>query len=158
MHDEVMAAGTQDVERFVSKLTLAAFQDSGWYNVDLNKGYSVYMGQGSGCKYLFDRCINMRGTAETPDFCAFSGNKLCDPTLTAKGNCEKATYTSFIPPEFRYFSQPNLGGADSEIEFCPVVRPMASEACYQPLLTSTNDFGESFGVNARCITGNLHST
>lgn len=44
MFDEIMAAGPQDVPRFVSKLTLAAFQDSGWYNVKITHGLNVTFG------------------------------------------------------------------------------------------------------------------
>lgn len=35
---------------------------------------------------------------------------------------------------------------------------MASESCYQPFLTTTNTFGESFGQNARCVMGSLSRT
>jgi hypothetical protein len=48
MHDELMVSGTVSGSRFVSKITLAAMFDTGWYNVNLDKGAHVVMGRGSG--------------------------------------------------------------------------------------------------------------
>jgi hypothetical protein len=50
MYDDIMSAHPQlyDNARFVSRITLAAMSDTGWYRTDLNNGLHVVMGRGSG--------------------------------------------------------------------------------------------------------------
>jgi hypothetical protein len=44
-------------ENYVSNLTLALLEDSGWYKVDYSKSENMLWGRNRGCEFLEDKCI-----------------------------------------------------------------------------------------------------
>lgn len=52
-----MSDGGRVKFRFVSVLTFAAFEDTGWYLVNYTNIESPTFGRGASCEFLFDSCI-----------------------------------------------------------------------------------------------------
>lgn len=72
-HD-FMAATTTHVARF-SALTLAAFEDSGWYKANYSVAQPLLWGRRQGCSFLTDKCVENGVPLATPNptFCVTEG-------------------------------------------------------------------------------------
>ena len=74
---------------FISNITLALFEDSGWYKVDYTKAQAVPWGKDKGCEFLEAKCINKKKIKKS--FLTFASN---DPMS------KLSTYDSVYHDEF----------------------------------------------------------
>ena len=111
-----------------SDITLAAFEDSGWYEVDYNYTDQVTFGKGRGCGFLTGNCV-VDGVAQFPDFCDTDSNAMCDNSLTQKGICRVKPSESPLSLEYQYFSDPTLSGNDYMADYCPYTQPYIDGDC-----------------------------
>ena len=139
-----------------SDVTLAVFEDSGWYAVNYDYTDQITFAKGSGCAFFSTPCL-INGVAQFPEFCDTSNTNLCTNLHTKKANCRIGTYTTALPTPFQYFSSPQRGGLDQLADFCPYPTPYSNGDCTsrskvtpftQPLY-----FGEKACENCRCFTG-----
>jgi len=105
-------------EIVVSDISLAVFEDSGWYNVNYFTGGLFKTGKGEGCAFLQEKCLDTNGKSRFPlDFCEISNDDFCSPGLIDRGHCY-IQYNWNIPSEYKYFSNQNYGGFESA-DYCP---------------------------------------
>ena len=130
-----------------SDISLAVFEDSGWYNPDYSYATEINFGYGQGCDFIEEKCIvNEEAIAE--EFCTDTETMFCDFSYLSYGYC--GLYEdSEIPQEFQYFSDETIGG-DYFNDYCPL-----NEGTYdcRSEFTATSDYGEKFGLNCRCVEG-----
>jgi hypothetical protein len=95
MGNDFMVADASIEDVVYSDLTLALFQDSGWYQVDFTYAMPIVWGKNAGCDWFSKKCISSSYTAEWPDyFCTdFATERLerCDFMHLHKGFCNRST-------------------------------------------------------------------
>ncbi|CAH6832920.1 ciliated left-right organizer metallopeptidase [Phodopus roborovskii] len=119
----------------LDSITLAAFEDSGWYQVNYSAAEELLWGQGSGPEFgLVSTCRN--GSSDF--FCTHSGLG-CHYLHLDKGSCS----------------------SDPRLEGCRMYKPLASGSeCWKEengLLRAGNPYGEIYHLQSRCFLANLTS-
>eukprot|EP00899_Mesostigma_viride_P029405 jgi/Mesvir1/964/Mv17516-RA.2 len=146
---------------FMSEVTLALFEDSGWYipaySAADSKSQGILWGRRQGCEFATGYCLT-RGkrlgdapvpAGQPPHFCAKSG-PMCTLERHAKGDCGIQTYKeTTLAPRFRYFNgttTPLAAGTLAQMDYCPYVAPR--QLCASPTTRSDRTRGEITGLNS----------
>jgi hypothetical protein len=156
MYNEYMVADASIQDVAYSAITLALFEDSGWYKADYAYATPFKFGQAQGCDFITHKCV----IDSTPQFSVFCNDitdqSACDFQHLSKGTCNLRELTNPIPPEYQYFNAADLGGRDSYIDYCPVVKAYSNGNCRgidtQQTLVDPN-YGEKACENCRCLEG-----
>ncbi|EKG07695.1 surface protease GP63, putative,metallopeptidase, putative, partial [Trypanosoma cruzi] len=113
---------------YYTALTMAAFEDTGFYKANWGTEEPMSWGNNSGCALLTEKCV-INGVTQYPEmFCTVNSSLLsCTSDRLALGHCTIHLYDVPLPPQFQYFSNPKLGG-DSEnlMDFCPYIETYAN--------------------------------
>ena len=150
------------IDNVISDITLALFEDTGFYQVEYYSGGLFKFGKNSGCIFLNEKCI-FNGNPISDEFCIVEGQPKCSKSKLSKGYCGIYDYSLTgitIPSKYRYFSNSNYGGYEIS-NFCPVSETYYSSKDYFPynckVGTSTlnKDFGEIIGNNSFCFISSL---
>ncbi|KAK3238515.1 hypothetical protein CYMTET_51476, partial [Cymbomonas tetramitiformis] len=173
------------VTPFISEVTLAFFEDSGWYQV---RDYTLadtadavgasepiaYWGWQQGCGFATEKCLEAvtelgklpasQGTP--PHFCNEDGQVGCTYDYKAVGKCAMSTMPLGVEgkplyPEYAYFAgteTPLAAGAVSTADFCPFMVPQTPCSAENATGAAGGGRGESFGASSRCIISSLDSS
>ncbi|EKF26185.1 surface protease GP63, putative, partial [Trypanosoma cruzi marinkellei] len=150
MRDEMM---TSDVELgLYSALTLAAFEDMGFYVANYSAAEMLWWGNNSGCGLLERKCLT-DGVTEYPDlFCNHvDGYGFCTYNRLSLGFCDLKRHEEALPEGYRYFADPRVGGDDLFMDRCPYVKTYAGAGCTNG--DSSLMPGSIVGPNSRCVKG-----
>ncbi|RNC55109.1 GP63 group II protein [Trypanosoma cruzi] len=152
MRDELM---TSDVGvGLYSALTLAAFEDMGFYLANYSAAEMLWWGNNSGCGLLEKKCLT-DGISEYPDlFCnqfSRAGYKLCTYNRLSLGRCKLKRHEEALPEEYRYFADPRVGGDDLYMSRCPYVKTYSNAGCTNGNPSAMR--GSIVGPNSRCVKG-----
>jgi len=149
-------------ELVVSDITLAVFEDSGWYNVNYYTGGLFKTGKGEGCNFLQIPCINSSRISNFPlDFCHDSEDAFCSPGMIDRGQCTIFSYSNNIKKEYQYFGSKKIGGFEPA-DYCPV--SLNDDDIYYKLYSRCDnnglrefptELGEKFGNNSFCFISSL---
>ena len=149
----------------LSDISLALFEDTGFYKVNYYTGGLFKFGKNKGCDLFSKKCLSSSGPL-TEDFCSIRNQPMCTPTKTMKAHCAIYDYSSTtaeIPSEYQYFDNPNYGGFMAA-NFCPVARGNYSDSVYYPesckIGTSSlsSEYGEKIGDTSFCFISSLIPT
>lgn len=155
MYNDYMVADSDIYDVVYSDVTVALFEDSGWYEVNYKYAQSINWGKNAGCGFINQKCV-ANGNPISDDFCTEQNPtvEMCDFMHVRKGYCSLGSYQSALPSAYQYFADPKMGGSDQFLDYCPVVKPYTNGDCRDPdtVLLST-DYGEDAGPDSRCITG-----
>ncbi|KAF8275702.1 putative surface protease GP63 [Trypanosoma cruzi] len=152
MRDELMN-GDMGVGLY-SALTLAAFEDMGFYLANYSAAEMLWWGNNSGCGLLEKKCLT-DGITEYPDlFCNqfYDDPKFfCTYDRLSLGFCMLKRHEEALPQEYRYFADPRVGGDGLYMSRCPYVNKYSNGGC-------TNGdpsvmLGSVVGPNSRCVKG-----
>ncbi|KAF0720032.1 Aste57867_611 [Aphanomyces stellatus] len=170
----------------LSALTLAYFQDSGWYQANFTAAEPLYWGNNQGCPFTTDNCIRSTGripfwaskyeieSLNADTFCT-TATEGCSADGMSRSQCSitSSTYTSPLPLDYQYFpGKPMVGGyiqlqtieTDAFGDYCPIHRAYAQGDCINPanLLVlpkhNVSPFGEIYGPTSRCTKMSLTRT
>jgi hypothetical protein len=118
-------------EIVISDISLALFEDSGWYKVNYYTGGLFRFGKGQGCSFLNSKCVSSDESNFFWDFCD-SYEPRCTSNNLNRGYCYIRRYGYVpLPNYYQYFSESNLGGWEP-VDYCPVVRADSSRNYYFP--------------------------
>ncbi len=153
-------------ELVVSDITLAVFEDSGWYEVNYVTGGLFKTGKGEGCDFLQLTCIDTndidRKSRFPMDFCN-TDYEVCSPGMLDRGECYIRKYSSSITYEFQYFGDIKTGGYEPA-DYCPVAMPYPSQTGNYYLYSRCDSKGEKilpneiyeiFGDESFCFQSSL---
>ncbi|KAK7199431.1 major surface protease gp63 [Novymonas esmeraldas] len=148
MKDDLMAAA--DGAGIYSAITIAAMEDMGFYKGNYSMAEPMMYGRNAGCGLLTENCV-VNGVSQFPDmFCGSAKrNKLvCASDRLSVGDCNIIKYDSPLPPQFQYFADATLGGADVKMDYCPFVQPFSDTKC-----SFDGQFlkGSVYGARSRCF-------
>lgn len=135
-----------------SDLSLAVFEDSGWYKPDYSYGNQINFGYDQGCDFIEKKCI-IDEEPLSDEFCVNTENRICDFSHLSYGYCNLGEKTDEIPTEFQYFSDQTLGG-DFFLDYCPV--NYRTYDC-RSQWTADSSLGEKFCLDCRCVEGTFSS-
>ncbi|KAF8276754.1 putative surface protease GP63 [Trypanosoma cruzi] len=138
---------------YYTALTMAAFEDTGFYKANWGMEEPMSWGNNSGCALLTEKCV-INGVTKYPEmFCtARSRPLLCTSDRLALGHCAMKLYDAPLPPQFQYFSNPKIGGVpDLLMDFCPYIRPNIKTRCSNGNATVMR--GSRVGPKSRCLKG-----
>jgi len=134
MLGDVMIAVSYE-ELFLSEITCAFLEDTGWYEVSCYSGGLFKFGEGLGCDFLTETCINNKETRFQNQFCDENGKYLCMVGDKSKGVCLVKTITGSYATEiksnsdYQYFGDSTTGGFYFA-DYCPVVNSISSSSYY----------------------------
>ncbi|KAK7200136.1 major surface protease gp63 [Novymonas esmeraldas] len=129
MKDDLMAGTT--VAGIYSSITIAAMEDTGFYKGNYAMAEPMMYGRNAGCGLVRQKCV-INGTSQFPGmFCgSANANKLvCSSDRLSVGDCNLVNHDSPLPPQFQYFADATLGGADEEMDYCPYVEAFSNTKC-----------------------------
>jgi hypothetical protein len=157
----------------LSALTLAAFEDSGWYLANYSAAEPWRRGDwgyAQGCAFATSLCLapgSGAGLGSPPHFFAaahqLSGGSanaaLCTTDRLAVGYVPIVAPANGvqIPQQYRYFTT-NVGGSPETFDYCPAVQAYSNRACFA---ASNNGYagqvalGELMGANSSCFLSTL---
>lgn len=171
-YPEAMTGVISPTTNVLSHLTLALFEDSGWYKANYTMGEANPWGLGAGCDFVNKPCLtanNVLKTTEIPDyakgyFCKEESKPGCSPALTHKMACTVLDYFFIEPrilPEeyFQYFPDDPTKGGPRQADYCPVYGSTYQGsnaeglACGDPKNApkTVNTYSEKYGEDSMCI-------
>lgn len=148
-------------EMAISDITLALFEDSGWYKVNHYTGGLFRYGKNQGCDFVQKKCINNE-TSKFDEFCTVSMEGKCYGSHLTKGYCYLFSGMKDIPVNYQYFSDPTLGGYPPA-DYCPVAMIRYPENSYHYMsncrVGKENEalkiYGEKIGEYSACFLSSL---
>ena len=162
--DYMISMNYNYIDFVISDITLALFEDSGFYKVNYYTGGLFKFGKNKRCEFLKNECYNVSFLFED-EFCMTLGEPVCSQSRAVKGKCAIYNYTNFkiIDKKFQYFEDPNLGGLE-RIDYCQVPdiyihldnESYFSQNCkFGNTSDHGNILGEIYSDNSFCFISNL---
>ena len=101
------------MDNVISDITLALFEDSGFYQVNYYTGGLFKFGKNKGFNF-FDKDFIENGKILFDEFFSTFKENVCTQSKTSKGICNLFDYSiygdGYVPDYFSYFDNPNYGG------------------------------------------------
>ena len=146
---------TDYFENFVSDITLALFEDSGFYKVDYPEYNPFRFGKDKGCDFLNENCIKNEKPL-SDEFCSEGGPK-CSYSRTMKGYCMIGYYSTRIPSQYQYFKDEPTKGGFTPANYCPVAYERSIEDDHYPTSckVGNNSLGDYQGDDSFCFISSL---
>ena len=153
-------------EIVISDITLAVFEDSGYYKVNYYTGGLFRFGKGEGCNFINEKCLIDGGTLFANEFCLKSQEPFCTSGHLSKGHCYIAKYNSDLDTSNQYFKDPKIGGY-APTDYCPISFDNLYDKANYYFVTNCklgkqntihSDYGETFGDNSICVESSLVPT
>ena len=146
-------------EKVISDITLALFEDTGFYKVNYYTGGLFKFGKNKGCDFFKKSCI-INGYSQFNEFCEKESEPKCSYSRSIKSSCYIHDYTNELSSEYQYFSNPKRGGFFAA-DYCPVPFESHPSNYYYPkhcLIGKSDDsniYGEKLGNNSFCFISSL---
>ena len=151
---------TDYMDNVISDITLALFEDSGFYKVEYYSGGLFKYGKNMGCSFFDKKCIENGGTDFKNEFCTNTNGVFCSRTRAFKGQCLIYEYPGSIPKRYRYFENSKNGGF-LPANYCPVSNVEDSNKDYYPTSCHVgtseifSDYGEEISNSSFCFISSL---
>jgi len=169
-YPEALSGVISPTTNIMSHMTLALFEDSGWYRANYTQGRMNPWGLGAGCEFVDEACVleDADGTPTIPDyakgyFCDDASKRGCSPALTHKLACSVIDYFYIQPqtlPEsrFQYFKDDITMGGPRQADYCPLfgstyggLEPEQLACSDVANADSLNIYSEVYGGDSQCI-------
>ena len=152
-------------ENVISDITLALFEDSGWYQVNYYTGGLFRFGKNKGCEFFEKKClVNEKETFS--EFCHKSKEPKCLFSHLGSGECYIGDYKEeYIPKKYQYFKKESLGGLFNA-NYCPTADAFFVSISQDQYYFETNcrygyslnlspQYGEVIGNRSICFESSL---
>lgn len=152
-------------ENTISDITLALFEDSGWYKVNYYTGGLFRFGKNKGCEFFQKKClINEKATFS--EFCHKSKEPKCLNAHLGTGECYIGDIKDeIIPEKYQYFKKESLGGLYN-VNYCPAADTYFESISNNKYYFETNcrygssqnlfsHYGEIIGNRSICFESSL---
>ena len=152
-------------ENVISDITLALFEDSGWYKVNYYTGGLFRFGKNKGCEFFEKECI-VDQKATFSEFCHKSKEPKCLAAHLSHGECYIGDYKDEeIPEKYQYFDKETLGGI-LNVNYCPTADSyfksdykdtyyFETNCRYGATLNLVSHYGEVIGNKSLCFESSL---
>eukprot|EP01137_Pigoraptor_chileana_P025367 Opistho-2@94764 len=151
--------GSAEQNSVISAVSLALFEDLGYYKPDYTKAETLAFGNGAGCTVATQLCSQWTGEfAICKDDPSAARPPRCTADGIAQAYCNTASFTSSLQSYYQYFSSPSVGGSDQLADFCPYYVGYSNGDCrdttQNPNIQRTNVMdatGAYFSDSSRCF-------
>lgn len=164
-NNEFMAAVYTGSTQYVTALTLALLEDSGWYKPNYLVAQTSPFALGAGCDFAKDECVGDNGFVPAwarGTYCDSAASIGCTPDKHLVAYCDISKWDGNLPSGYQYFEDPSVGGGLQQMDFCPAYTTIFrfevdSEVRVLDCTDSTLNGAwvqkkdEVFGGNSRCI-------
>eukprot|EP00450_Noctiluca_scintillans_P029020 CAMPEP_0194556320 /NCGR_PEP_ID=MMETSP0253-20130528/98683_1 /TAXON_ID=2966 /ORGANISM="Noctiluca scintillans" /LENGTH=798 /DNA_ID=CAMNT_0039403823 /DNA_START=380 /DNA_END=2779 /DNA_ORIENTATION=+ len=162
----VLIAGMPDP--FLSVVTLALFEDSGWYQPDYSMADTLvkdlHWGYMRGCSFATEPCVQ-DGSTDFPDiWCTTDGDSSCSLDRSGVKQCSITTHDNVDPyiDGWEYFDSPSVGGVETA-DYCPTYLVTRTDRVCTDMANARtqydrNYYHEVFGSNSRCFESSLRDS
>jgi leishmanolysin len=141
----------------ISQFTLAILEDSGWYRANWTRANVLLWGKNTGCAIPFNRCENWNLDHLESHYCTNPGAPVCTFNLRGKGFCNVQRYSNDLG-YYRHLSNPNWGGPDNLMDYCPFSSRLDSGECSDTTSKNGNRYAfEYYGTDSGCFESNVQS-
>jgi hypothetical protein len=149
----------QDV--FISKISLALFEDSGWYKINYYTGGLFRFGKNEGCDFINSKCIIDGKVKFGNEFCNVPGGSICSSSRASRGFClmySKNDTETLPSSSMDYFV--NMTGHEIA-DYCPVSNSYDFDGTYNSQMCTMgvsyypSSLGESISANSTCFMSSL---
>lgn len=160
LYTEFLCGILSSVKTYISSLTLAYFEDKGFYLADYSLAQDKYMafGNNKGCNFVTKRCNDATVKASGSEFCfdQDSTHSYCSTDFLARGYCGVGEFGTSLANNFQYFAGSTIGGVVELSDYCPTGLPYSNLVCIDSTATDTqNVYGNTYGPQSRCFQSNL---
>jgi leishmanolysin len=147
--NEIMNPQSEPV-MYKSGLTLALFEDSGWYSVDYSAADKLPWGANQGCDFVRRKCVDGWSPFY---FCRTANGEGCTADMRFKGACALMDGITTAPSQYQYFPGQTLEGRDILADYCPYYDAQSTRDCADSETLGYFFYGERPGSGARCFMG-----
>jgi len=164
---ELMTSFVQPIS-LLSSVTLALFEESGWYKANYagasgwRKGLD--WGYKQGCDFALKPCVDRTsgiGVGTPAHFYSTAVQTVCTLDRTAVGHVVLSTYNNALPSQYQYFTDTKQGGKQY-IDYCPFVEAWSNLHCNNETAlagdTYAKFYGVSYGAGRMCLESTLIET
>jgi leishmanolysin-like peptidase len=160
---EFMAAYSS-VGSKISPITLAVFEDSGWYSPVYSSGDAWFAGKDwgykQGCAFATEKC-SASNAGSPPHFAfgtALSEVSKCTVDRRFKGYASITTHSP-LPAQYQYFPTSSWGGSSELYDYCPAIEAHSNGDCTSASTTAnSNDRGGLTGSSSLCHMTTLRAS
>lgn len=158
MFNDFMTSSVVKEDIIYSDISLAFFQDFGWYEVDFTLTTPITFGKDEGCNFFTKKCVSDKGSEFPNSFCEKDNKFMCDSLGLQLSECNLLVYDRKLPKEFRYYKDEYKGGNDKYADYCPTASNYPDGNCrgYDNKRTYINPaYSEEACLDCRCLEYNL---
>jgi len=172
-YPEALSGVISPTTNILSHMTLALFEDSGWYKANYTQGKANPWGLNAGCDFVTNQCLIPGGDAPSiPEyskgfFCNNAAERGCSPAHTHKLQCTVIDYDHIYPRklpdlQFQYFNNEPSRGGPRQADYCPVFGSTYGGLDAEQLRCENPDHAgeviqvnsEMFGRDSKCFETN----
>ena len=113
-------------ESVISEITLALFEDSGWYKANYFTGGLFRYGKNQGCSFINSYCVYGGISFFKNEYCITEKITMCTPGRTHRAMCGLMSYPTELETYYRYFTDSRKGGHLAQADYCPVAKTNSS--------------------------------
>ena len=146
-------------ENVISEISLAFYEDSGWYKTNYYTGGLFRYGKYKGCDFLLSKCIVNEKSNFPGTFCTESGARMCTSSRIAKGTCSIQDSTETVDAAYKYFTSGKVGTTNAD--FCPITASADDAAiyfaqvCFEGLSSLPVSLNEVIGADSSCFYSSI---
>ena len=134
------------LENVISDISLALFEDSGWYKVNYYTGGLFRFGKNEGCSFFEKKCIVDGDVVFPNEFCNSKKEPKCLNSHLGTGECYIGEFAKGeIPAKYQYFSDEKKGGLYN-VEYCPVADLYSNDLTNLSYFQNNCRYGESLNL------------
>lgn len=144
----------------ISEITLALFEDSGWYKMNYYTGGLFKFGKNQGCAMLNQKCITNNIPVSKKDYCGKISESLCQTNLMGRGFCYITNNANPDNLSYQYFNDNPKKGGLFIADFCPIVAVPTDKNyfynwnCITGKSTYPSEYSEKIGTTSGCFMSN----
>jgi leishmanolysin-like peptidase len=158
--NEAMSAVVDSVTSPVSAITLALFEDMGFWGVNYAQADDFPHMQNAGCDTVTKQCLTNGASINSKYFCnADSSIHACTFNGAAIGGCNKGTQSG-LASYYYHFGDTSTAGNQFYADYCPTVTYFSNRICTNTADAQDADqyMGAEFGSSSRCFSSSLFAT
>jgi len=150
-------------ENVISEISLAFYEDSGWYKVNYYTGGLFRFGKYKGCDFVLAKCIVNEKSSFPGTFCTETDARMCTASRMAKGTCSLQDGSGqSVDAAYKYFASGKIGTTNAD--FCPISSSAGdglsyfTQVCFEGTSSLPTSLNEVIGADSSCFYSSIKDT
>jgi hypothetical protein len=148
----------------ISEITLALFEDSGWYKTNKYTGGLFKFGKNEGCFMLEQKCLENNIPISKKSFCVKSSESICQTNLLGRGFCYISSTSNPDNDNYVYFQDNKRKGGLFIADYCPIIAVPTDNSyfynwnCKIGKSIYPKEYSEKISTTSACFMSNASQT